>query len=307
MSLTPRLDKLEINLLINGNFDFWQRGTSFTAGDNYTADRWKTQTAGASVDQVSLLGVVDGAKYGIRYTATAQEILLEQRLESNFVRHLEGEEVTLSFKSRATSGTPTLQLDVLYADTENDWASSTSVISNQNLGTLDGTMTTYSHTFTVTSDMAQNGFNIVIKGGTTTATVDFSQIMLNTGSQVNDYSLAGRNYQEELQLCQRYFEKSYNLDVDPGTITDSGSLLTVSPGTGVGTAAATISYTPKRAIPTFILYNPNTGAVGSWDRNGVAVAANIYDSGTSSLSIENTAGTSDSSRHLIHWISDAEL
>lgn len=42
---TPRLDKLDKNLLINGNFNFWQRGTSFavSAGGSdalYSSDKW---------------------------------------------------------------------------------------------------------------------------------------------------------------------------------------------------------------------------------------------------------------------------
>jgi hypothetical protein len=41
-SLTPRLDRLERNLCINGNFDFWQRGTTlnFQTARLYIADRF---------------------------------------------------------------------------------------------------------------------------------------------------------------------------------------------------------------------------------------------------------------------------
>jgi hypothetical protein len=46
-SKTPRIDSLEgaRNQIINGDFDFWQRGTStaFTTNGNYLADRWQNQ------------------------------------------------------------------------------------------------------------------------------------------------------------------------------------------------------------------------------------------------------------------------
>lgn len=39
MASTPRIDRLENNTIINGNFDFWQRGTFFNS-NVYTTDRW---------------------------------------------------------------------------------------------------------------------------------------------------------------------------------------------------------------------------------------------------------------------------
>lgn len=56
MSLTPRLDSLESskNLVINGNFDFWQRGTSVVSGTGtYLADRFVTQIHAAYTVTVS--------------------------------------------------------------------------------------------------------------------------------------------------------------------------------------------------------------------------------------------------------------
>jgi hypothetical protein len=54
---TPRIDNLNSynNMIIGGNFDFWQRGTSFTAVANnaYTADRWQYTKVGAMVGNIT--------------------------------------------------------------------------------------------------------------------------------------------------------------------------------------------------------------------------------------------------------------
>jgi hypothetical protein len=47
------------NLLINGNFDVWQRGTSFAAitNDDYSSDRWKWGFSGSMVTTMAFLKV----------------------------------------------------------------------------------------------------------------------------------------------------------------------------------------------------------------------------------------------------------
>lgn len=245
------------NLLINGNFDFWQRGTSFTsAGSNvYTADRWKNQLAGADITRQNVSADIPEAQYGIRYVASSEEILLEQRIEASRVRHLVGSQVTLSFKARATSGTPDLELDVLYADAEDVWSSSTLVIDGQVLGTLGASFQTLSYTFTVNPLMASNGFNVVIKTpSTVSATVDFAQVQLLEGSQ-GVFRRAGNDFAEELQLCQSYYELV--------GINGSGA------NNGAGFASFCVNFsTQKRAVPT-------VAGVGGGFSSGTTLIENI--------------------------------
>jgi hypothetical protein len=85
-----------------------------------------------------------------------------------------------------------------------------------------------------------------------------------------------------LQECQFYYEKSYNNNVLPGTITNNSSMLKLSPtvydiGAGayrIYAAGFEIQYkTIKRsATPTVTFYSPSIGNVGTID-------SNIYESG----------------------------
>lgn len=198
------------NILINGNFDIWQRGTSFlSAGSNvYTADRWKNQLAGADISRQVISADLPESQYGIRYVASSEQILLEQRIESGRTRNLVGKQITLNFKARATSGTPSLVLDVSNADSIDTWSSSTSVFAGQALGTLSESFQDFAYTFTVTQTMASNGFNIVIKTpATVTATVDFAQVQLLEGG-TGSFRLAANDIAREFALCQRYYESS---------------------------------------------------------------------------------------------------
>jgi hypothetical protein len=100
------------NKIINGNFEFWQRGTSFTAS-GYTADRWKlTLGSGAALTltrQLFALGQTDvpgNDKFYcrmVRGTAGSAPSTLEQRIES--VRTLAGREITFVFWAKASAAT----------------------------------------------------------------------------------------------------------------------------------------------------------------------------------------------------------
>ena len=98
------------NKFINGNFDVWQRGTSFSAS-GYAADRWKNGYGGGNAtvfsQQSFTLGQTDvpgNPKFYSRQVTTSANsassyATLNQKLEG--VRTFAGQTVTISFYAKA--------------------------------------------------------------------------------------------------------------------------------------------------------------------------------------------------------------
>ena len=98
------------NKIINGNFDIWQRGTSFTAS-GYTCDRWRLDTFGGAgttlTRQAFTLGqtdVPDNPEYYLRAVTTTDSsadagTILSQRIED--VKTFAGQTITVSFYAKA--------------------------------------------------------------------------------------------------------------------------------------------------------------------------------------------------------------
>jgi hypothetical protein len=97
------------NKIINGNFDIWQRGTSFS-GSGYTADRWRIDVLGSSLATtrelfgVGQIDVPNNPAYYLRAVVTSvggadNYALVRQPIES--VRTLSGKTATLTFWGKA--------------------------------------------------------------------------------------------------------------------------------------------------------------------------------------------------------------
>ena len=128
---------------------------------------------------------------------------------------------------------------------------------------------TYTLSWTGTATGAVNG-SAVSNGGqvtltaNTNATIKFSsgtvsQVQLEAGSVATPFE--NRPIGTELALCQRYFQKSYDVATNPGT---SGGGILYQAANISGEAAPTVTHSvPLRASPTFVIYSPVTGATGN--------------------------------------------
>ena len=125
----------------------------------------------------------------------------------------------------------------------------------------------------------------------------------------NDTEFEYREFGEELALCQRYYEKSYDYKIFPGATSSAGN---VGGHSVNGTNQLfPVSYAvPKRVVPTTSLYSPATGAVGAVrkDNSPADIASSpIYPgiSGFGGVSMNTIPAVNNTIRY--HYTSDAEL
>lgn len=120
-----------------------------------------------------------------------------------------------------------------------------------------------------------------------------------------------KSFEDELMACQRYYEKSYDYAIAPGTAANfSGCLSTVSAGNAIGNVQGTVSYRAnKRVTPTITLYNPFSGATGSMRRSdNASVAAGTLNIGVQNFTWNSTAISANAPiRHDVHATMSAEF
>ena len=208
------------NLLINGQFDVWQRATSsssVTSSGYLSADRWRFESSGATYttsQQVFAPGQTDvpsNPKYYLRFNVTTanDNTAVTQRIED--VDSVQGEH-TLSFWAKGTNPAGG-SIQVIFSE---NFGSGGSATVQGVVGTfsVSGTWAKKTFTFTPTSISGKtigtsSYFKISIRqpsaDDTTTAwTLDLANVKLEAGSKATDYQKI--NYGDELIRCKRYFE-----------------------------------------------------------------------------------------------------
>lgn len=215
------------NLLINGGFDIWQRGTSFTAG-GYLCDRWFragsgiTATTSRQTFTVGQTDVPDNPVFYMRHDLTAGGTLtthysyIQQRIED--VRTLAGKNATVSFWAKAdssksiavglaqmfgSSGSDTVVLDPQEAALTSSWQKfeltwAVPSISGKSVGGGDSSLRL---TFYHSAGSALADVNAIT--GLQTGTFDIANVKVEESSVATAF--VKRQPAEELALCQRYY------------------------------------------------------------------------------------------------------
>jgi hypothetical protein len=217
---------LSPNYIINGAFDIWQRGTSFSnpSDTSYNADRWRIQHDGSGAtrtitQQTFTPGSFPASGYQgstfLRYAVSvAGTSNTYQQIENVIedIRTAAGQTVTLSFWAKADASRT---LNLIWRREWNNYASADQTAMGSQI-TLTTSWARYSVTFVVPSISGLTiGTNSVARiifrmAAATVQSVDFWGVQLEDGSIATPFRRNSPNIQAELAACQRYFRRLGN-------------------------------------------------------------------------------------------------
>lgn len=134
-----------------------------------------------------------------------------------------------------------------------------------------------------------------------------AQVQLTIGSTApSTFNRAGGSVGTEMKLCERYYEKSYAVSTNPGTVTSVG--YTLHRGAVTGTDYGKIKFsTRKRAVPTMTYYSDVTGASGKVRDNSTVADITPSDNGVGEASANFTFSTTATNSYSWHWVADAGM
>ena len=208
------------NAMINGGFDIWQRGTSFTDAVTlaYTADRWQGYRGGFAANGTfsRIASGLDQFRFARRIqrdsgdSSTAQLFTI-QTLETSDSYRFQGQKATVSFMARrGVDFTEPFHVFVFSGDgVDQAFGSMTNLTS---LGGVSNSLTEnwikYSGTVDVPSTTTQLALQIFyVPTGTAGADeyADITGVQLEVGAAATDFE--HRSFGEEFSACERYYAK----------------------------------------------------------------------------------------------------
>ena len=257
------------NLIINGDFSVWQRGTSQTTDGYGSADRAQSFATGSAMSitqQAFTLGQTDvpnNPKYFFRDAVTSvagagNGVTTGQNIED--VTKTSGKEVTLSFWAKAdaakniateffqnfgTGGSPSASVTGIGSTTHSlttSWQKFTTTVtipsvSGKTLGSNNNNYLRLIFWFEAGSDFDARTNSL----GQQSGTFDIANVQLEFGDTATEFEYV--HPADQLARCQRYFEI-----LGQGT---AANFLGVGHAENSTSGQTPIFFTEKRAIPSF--------------------------------------------------------
>ena len=214
------------NVIINGDFKVWQRGTSTaftaTASTSFLADRWSGYRGVAGSTQSRVSSGLSGFQYALRMqrdsgNTSTSRIYIGQSFETSTIATFAGKRMALSFYARAGSNfsaASSLFRVMVFSGTGTECnvihVTPTSVTTDLDTTfTLTTSWQLFTAYYNVPSGVTQHGIQLDFTPVGTASTNDYVEI---TGVQL-EQNLQPTPFEQrpigvELALCQRYFYKA---------------------------------------------------------------------------------------------------
>ena len=191
------------NLIINGDMAVNQRGATSGVTSGFFVDRFSL--SGCSASAVITSSTPTQFPKAITVSATSGNPIVTQKIESKNLQHLSGKVVTVSFFAKNVSNATTLFVSLQYAGGVDNWSSSTT-ISEQNLGNLTSDWVKYTASWTVPSG-GLNGLQLnILCSGTSTFTMGVTGVQLEEGSVATPFQF--KKFADQMSDCQRYYVRA---------------------------------------------------------------------------------------------------
>jgi hypothetical protein len=310
------------NRIINGAMVVDQRnvGASQTytaaAAIAYNVDRFYGSCTGANVTGQRTTGP-SGFQNCYQFTGAASvtAILFGQRIESYNCADFVSQSVTLS-ANISNSLLTTVTWTAYYANSADSFATKTQIATGT--FTVSSTAATYQATFNAGANAA-NGIAIELSvGAQTSGTWKITGVQLEVGTVATPFER--RLLPQEIQFCQRFYQKSYAIEVALGTSTTGGYASNPGHAGGTGNSRANIRFaTEMRAAPTLAYWdlvgNANRSSTffgnNSQSDNISSASFNLTGIGTSGFAFNNAGGAGSAGAgawaSACHWTASAEL
>lgn len=334
------------NILINGQFAIAQRGSSGSAtfnansayknNDNsYTIDRWVLLSDGNNVAEVSqessILPISTAYAGKLMVTDTNKKFGLLQVIEHYNSSTLIGNKVSLSFdvcKSNMTSSklraavlTWNGSIDHVTRDVVENWETSgenPSLATNWHYENIPFDITLEENyqkvqieNIVIDTNSAKNLAVFIWLNDENTSLnnqIYLSNVKLERGTKCTNF--IPLSFAEELSICQRYYYKSYNLDIAPSTPSMDGAMYqrALSHNSGEITHQYTFP-TTMRKTPTVLLRSPagTLNRIGTSISTSGEVAAATIVPGQRGVVVLNSGAVVNGNSYFSFITADAEL
>ena len=281
----------------------WNFGTELFEEQSVVNPLMERKVAGGASPIIS--------KYFVDLTSdiSTGAIGIEQRIED--VLQFNGETLTLSFYARCDVNS-TLIVNLNRVGIQGEVEPSDISLSQS----VAVTPTWEHHSFTFEWTHLTNSIDLLnylsvsfVSDASITSSTFLADIQLEEGSIATDVEY--RHPSTELELCQRYYNKSYNIETVEGTITDEGAIdHKVIAGSALPTTISQTINLPNamRIQPSLTVYSNVTGSQGVVNVNGTDIALDSIVGGDSTYKITVTNPSGNTNRQVqFHYVADAEI